>query len=436
MPGRTVLTVLLEDFLRDTETFYRSEAEKLQRECDTASYFRLVSRRLKEEVDRAHAFLVSITEPKIIKVVERELIQTNLKEILNSETGLVQMLDNDRYEDIELVYRLALRVDKDLAVVKGIARRKIIACGKELIKNLGAAAESTTPATAPGAPSSSKDAPKESGTSMTNQTALAIDWVEKVLQLKEKYDRILNDAMAADRTIHIAFTQAFAEFINEFPRSAEYISLFLDENLKKGIRGKTEAEIEAILDKAIVLFRYISDKDRFERYYNKHLSRRLLMQRSISHDTEKQMIAKMKMEVGVAFTTKLEGMFKDMSVSEDLNAEYKAARADLRNVPGQPKRPDLTVNILTPNYWPMALLSGKQEEETQTATFPEEIKGLADDFTTFYQAKHNGRLLKWQPQMVSFSTFCIPEANDDRAPPTSAPTSHTESTRSTLLHTA
>ena len=67
--------------------------------------------------------------------------------------------------------------------------------------------------------------------------------------------------------------------------------------MKKGIKGKTENEVDELLDKGITLLRYIQDKDMFERYYKKHLSRRLLMKRSISMDAERQMISKMKLAI-------------------------------------------------------------------------------------------------------------------------------------------
>ena len=40
----------------------------------------------------------------------------------------------------------------------------------------------------------------------------------------------------------------------------------------------TEAEIEAVLDKTMVLFRFLQEKDVFERYYKQHLAKRLLLQ--------------------------------------------------------------------------------------------------------------------------------------------------------------
>lgn len=56
----------------------------------------------------------------------------------------------------------------------------------------------------------------------------------------------------------------------------------------------SEQEIETILDKTMVLFRYLLEKDVFERYYKAHLAKRLLLNKSVSDDSEKNMISKLK----------------------------------------------------------------------------------------------------------------------------------------------
>ena len=78
-----------------------------------------------------------------------------------------------------------------------------------------------------------------------------------------------------------------------------------------------------ILDKTISLFRFITDKDVFERYYKAHLSKRLLHNRSVSDDAERGMLAKLKVECGFQFTVKLEGMFHDMKLSADTMQAYR-----------------------------------------------------------------------------------------------------------------
>lgn len=56
----------------------------------------------------------------------------------------------------------------------------------------------------------------------------------------------------------------------------------------------TEQEIESVLDKTMVLFRFLQEKDVFERYYKQHLAKRLLLNKSVSDDNEKNMISKLK----------------------------------------------------------------------------------------------------------------------------------------------
>lgn len=56
----------------------------------------------------------------------------------------------------------------------------------------------------------------------------------------------------------------------------------------------TENDIEIVLDKCMVIFRFLQEKDVFERYYKQHLAKRLLLNKSLSNDNEKSMISKLK----------------------------------------------------------------------------------------------------------------------------------------------
>jgi cullin 3 len=76
------------------------------------------------------------------------------------------------------------------------------------------------------------------------------------------------------------------------------------------------------LDKTITIFRFITEKDVFEKYYKGHLAKRLLLGRSVSDDAERGMLAKLKVESGVQFTQKMEGMFNDMKISAETTKDY------------------------------------------------------------------------------------------------------------------
>ena len=86
---------------------------------------------------------------------------------------------------------------------------------------------------------------------------------------------------------------------------------------------RTDLEVDVALDKTITVFRYLTDKDVFERYYKGHLAKRLLLGRSVSDDAERQMLGKLKVECGHQFTQKLEGMFNDMKLSTETMEGYR-----------------------------------------------------------------------------------------------------------------
>lgn len=56
--------------------------------------------------------------------------------------------------------------------------------------------------------------------------------------------------------------------------------------------------MQSFLDKALMLFKVLQEKDVFEKYYKQHLSYRLLGNTSVSEETEKSMIQRLK--VGAA----------------------------------------------------------------------------------------------------------------------------------------
>ena len=74
-------------------------------------------------------------------------------------------------------------------------------------------------------------------------------------------DRFLSESFQDDRVFKQMITTDFEHFININPKSPEYLSLFIDEKLKKGLKGANEMEIDDVLNKAMVMFRFESDQN-------------------------------------------------------------------------------------------------------------------------------------------------------------------------------
>jgi cullin 3 len=148
-----------------------------------------------------------------------------------------------------------------------------------------------------------------------------------MIELKDQFDRFLIDAFNSDREFKNCIQSDFENFLNLSTKAPEFLSLYIDDKLKKGVRTLNEGEVESILDKAVVLFRFLQEKDLFEKYYKQHLAKRLLLQKSLSDDAEKSMISKLKTECGCQFTSKIEGMFRDMELSGTIMNDYKEREA-------------------------------------------------------------------------------------------------------------
>jgi cullin 3 len=73
----------------------------------------------------------------------------------------------------------------------------------------------------------------------------------------------------------------------------------------------------------MMLFRYLEEKDVFERYYKQHLAKRLFLNKSSSHDTEKNMISRLKMKCHSQLIHMFERMFKDVSVSNTIADDFR-----------------------------------------------------------------------------------------------------------------
>lgn len=388
-------------FLKASKDFYEEEGTTMVRNADAGTFCRHAKKRIAEEEDRCRSTLSPLSSGKIRTVVETQLIKEHLREVIALEnSGVKHMIDNTRVSELAMMYDLSTRVDPKKDELRKAVQARIVEQGTEINSATEAALKAPPRPSAPnGAKLDEEEKSAEKERPINQQTMAAIQWVDDVLALKLKYDTFLTEAFQDDQGLQTSLSRSFTDFINAFERSSEYLSLFFDENMKKGIKGKTENEVDFLLDKGITLLRYIQDKDMFERYYKKHLSRRLLMKRSISMDAERQMISKMKMEVGNTFTQRIEAMFKDMSVSEDLTSQYKRHVSQL----GQrdPTRAEIDVNVLTSTMWPLDAMTPayNEGEDRPKCIFPTEVDRIRQGFEKFYLDKHSGRALTWQANM-------------------------------------
>lgn len=83
------------------------------------------------------------------------------------------------------------------------------------------------------------------------------------------------------------------------------------------------SEMDKIFKKIIKLFRLVQGKDIFEEKYKSDLGKRLLLEKSTSSDSEIKMISLLKEECGNVYTSKLEGIMKDIESSKEIQNRFE-----------------------------------------------------------------------------------------------------------------
>eukprot|EP00956_Cyclotella_meneghiniana_P007079 scaffold9620_cov70-Cyclotella_meneghiniana.AAC.2 len=167
---------------------------------------------------------------------------------------------------------------------------------------------------------------------------------------------------------------------------------------------------ESFQDKIMTLFRHISSKDVFQAFYKRDLAKRLVTGRSVSSDMERSFLSKLKAECGPAYTSKMEGMFKDMELSQEIMSSYAAysAGASSQNqnaANSSSKTTDIDVQVLTTGYWPAY-------PQYKNIILPTELLAHQKNFESYYQSKYKGRRIAWQYSLGN----CIVKASFPKQP--------------------
>ncbi|WVN90037.1 uncharacterized protein L203_105270 [Cryptococcus depauperatus CBS 7841] len=173
---------------------------------------------------------------------------------------------------------------------------------------------------------------------------------------------------------------------------AEWTAKHLDITMRKGPGTGTEEDFNRHLDEIIILVGIIKAKDVFRAFYSSSLAKRLLLGRSASDDMEKNMIMKLKQELGDEFTTG-DVMMRDLHLSETLMQAYQTAQ--IRN--STSCGPPFIANVLTESAWPAYPLL----KDGWSFHLTPELQSSIDSFMAWYNAQHKNRVLSWRWQLAT-----------------------------------
>ncbi|XP_060681070.1 cullin-2 isoform X3 [Hemiscyllium ocellatum] len=346
-------------FLTETGEYYKQEASNLLQESNCSQYMEKVLARLKDEEVRCRKYLHPSSYAKVIHECQQRMVADHLQ-FLHGECQ--NIIKQERRGDMANIYTLLRAVSNGLPHMIQELQNHIHDEGLRSISNL-------------------------------SQENMPTQFVESVLEVHSKFLQLISSVLNGDQHFMSALDKALTSVVNyREPKSSckapELLAKYCDNLLKKSAKGMTENEVEDKLTSFITVFKYIDDKDVFQKFYARMLAKRLIHGLSMSMDSEEAMINKLKQACGYEFTSKLHRMYTDMNVSADLNNKFTATF--LRQ---QDTVIDLGISfqiyVLQAGAWPLT------QAPSSTFAIPQELEKSVQMFELFYNQHFSGRKLTW-----------------------------------------
>lgn len=355
-------------FIEATTKYYENESNQFVAENSVVEYMKKAETRLDEEKARVGLYLHQDIMNPLMKACLGVLV-TGHSPLLRDEFQI--LLDTDRQEDLARMYRLLARIIDGLEPLRTRFEAHVRKSGLAAVGKVGNEGENMEPKT----------------------------YVDALLEVHTQYQKLVDDAFGGESEFVRSLDNACKEFVNRnkvcktgSSRSPELLAKYTDALLKKSAKSAEEADLEASLIQVMTVFKYIEDKDVFQKFYSRMLAKRLVHSSSASEDAETSMIGKLKEACGFEYTNKLQRMFQDIQISTDLNSGFKDFQERNLDADERKARVDASYHILGTGFWPLT--------PPQTNFIPPQaIVDTYKNFDSYYGQKHSGRKLTWLWQL-------------------------------------
>jgi cullin 1 len=355
------------NFLANTAEYYSRRALELIQQTDITGYMLVIADWIIAENHRVTTYIHDISRTQTNTILEDCLIRNFAQQMV---AELPHYLNSGMSVEIGVLYSLMKRIN-NLQLMADMFGEFVLKNGQSAI------------------------------------SALADDDHDKfmtaVIDVYSKGHQILKEHFKFDMLFVSAFDKANKTYINTnsltttipgantINRRAGAIAQILGRYTDSILRGSSKSigscsggddDVEVYLENITNIFKYLEDKDIYQKFYAKYLAKRLISGKIISEETENSMISKLKSLCGMEYTSRFQTMTKDLTASREIVAKYKSSSAS-KSASG------FDILVLTSGSWPI------QATQSSELILPLELHKLTDAFTVFYHANTQGRKLTW-----------------------------------------
>merc|ERR1719498_1681463 len=131
----TYIVDLETPLLKETRLYYAQKGLQWLNAYDTPSYLQKAETAFQAENDRVKTYLIGITDRKLSKVCEDELLEKHEMALITKEgSGCKALLENKRNDHLSRMYRLFSKLPKGLQPIADLVKEHIEDKGKAIVE--------------------------------------------------------------------------------------------------------------------------------------------------------------------------------------------------------------------------------------------------------------------------------------------------------------
>ena len=307
---------------------------------------------LEEEYERENEFINPKFHTEINKINYQHLIGDHMEELSKMDTGIKNMLETKNDIHLTDIYKLFKLFPQSLSKITEEFQPYIRARGNAIYDNKEL----------------SRD-PKK--------------FIPELISLKKEMDKLVLNCFENNNDFQDVKNKAFSLFMKK-DVYAKQLSNYTDHCMRTAFKGKSQEEMDKILNDIIDLFKCLNSKLIFQNESNKKMSERLIKKQSLSSLAEKMFITKLKQEAGVTYVSKMQEMMNDLEKNKNDTDNYK-----LLPHKGFPNGIKFDVTVISQSAWEI------NKKSMEKIELPKFLINCQEDFEKFYLQKHQGQKLLW-----------------------------------------